>query len=489
MNKKFSRDERAAIDRLEKGIEFGTVLPVIGAGVSRQAANLPLLSTLLKQAIEWTHEQEDLQLSEERLRRLENVSIDAPTPECFQTWVRAVFCLRESDLHWETPAFREWLEATFDAPTVVDDRIYEALRAMNPRIVATTNFDKLLSDQVMPDDPRVTWGQDDKIRTLFREGRGVLHLHGICSHPESVVLAATDYTRVIENDMRSEVARMLASSAILLFVGVSPEGVTDRHLHELLRLGMSRNGNSQEPRPHVLLHSRALTAKQKATLADIGVAPVHFSDSHADLAPFLERLSRRRSDSRNAIEFVGLDTNAGETLSDSRWAPEQCLTRVQTSLRFMGLRSSKWVSDGTFEALDSRLRFLDAIGDDIVRFLILNPESEAYQRLERMRETDLPHDHLAALARLEKEHRSMVIKCVDFISAFRFTAVNGREIGLALYPTTPDEFKETNGGWSIRHTSILTDRPWSLGRSLVFMFDEHFRGASPLRKVMPELFS
>lgn len=488
MNERFSRDEGAAVERLEQGIEAGTVRPVIGAGVSRQAAKLPLWNNLLAEAVSWTHEQKDLRLPDAQLRELDTLDLDAPTKSCFETWVRASFCRRDSDKHYETPEYREWLQCMFGSPEVVDPRIYEALRAMNPRVVATTNYDKLLTDEVMPDTPLVTWGQDDQIRRLFREDRGVLYLHGVFKRPESVVLASTDYQRVIDNDLRSEVARMFASSAILLFIGVSPDGVVDRHLHELLKLGLGPKGAQQEPRPHVLLHSRKLSTKETSTLAATGVEPVRFGDEYADLAPFLERLSRRRVDSRNALDLVGLDTEGGETLSESRWAPEQCLTRVQNSLRFMGLRSSKWVSNGTYQALEKRLRFLDAVGDDIVKFLILNPESEAYERLERMREEELPCDHLAALAYLEKEHRSMVVKCVDHISAFRFTAVDSREIGLAFYPTTASEFKETNGGWSIRHTSLVT-QPWSLGRSLVYMFDEQFRGARPLRDVKPELFA
>ena len=488
MNEQFSMDESVAIDRLKRGIEAGTVRPVVGAGVSRQAANLPLWNGLLEHAIDWTHAQEDLRLSEDQLKRLNNLNLESPTKACFETWVRETFCRRDSDEHWETPEYREWLQSVFGSPKVADSRIYEALRAMSPRVVATTNYDKLLTEQVMPDAPLVTWGEDDQIRALFREDRGVLYLHGVYSRPESVVLASTDYQRVIDNDMRSEVARMFASSAILLFIGISPSGVVDRHLHELLKLGLGPKGSRQEPRPHVLLHSRTLSTRETATLAATGVEPVRFGDSYEDLAPFLEKLSRRRVESRNALDLVGLDTDEGEALSESRWAPDQCLARAQTSLRFMGLRSSKWVSNGNFDALDQRLEFLDAMGDDIVKFLILNPESDAYKRLEQMREEELPCDHLAALAHLENKHRSMVIKCVDFISAFRFTAVDSREIGFAFYPTTASEFKETNGGWLVRHTNLVT-RPWSLGRSLVFMFDGHFRDAHSLREVKPELFS
>jgi hypothetical protein len=490
MNEKFSRDERAAIARLEMGIEWGTVLPVVGAGVSRQSAELPRWTSLLTEAIEWTRQQAELQLTKDKLKRLKGLSLDAPTPDCYETWTKVVFCRNQSDNHWETPEYREWLQSTFGSPSVVDGQIYDALRAMNPRVLATTNYDKLLTNEVMPDDPPVTWGQDEDIRALFREGRGVLHLHGIFSQPRSVVLTSSDYERVVQNDISSEVARMLASSAILLFIGVSPEGVTDRHLHELLKLGLGQNGNRQELRPHVLLHRGGLSSKHAAVLTSMGIEPVCFGDTYTDLAPFLERLSRRRSDSSNAIDLVGLDTKAGESLSDSRWAPKHCLKRVETNLRFMGLRSSKWVSDSeTFEVLDRRLKFLDTMGGERVRFLILNPDSPAYERLENMRAEALTSDHLKGLAELEQRHRSLVIKCVDFISAFRFTAVDDREIGLALYPTTPSEFEETDRGWSVRHHSLVTDRSWSLGRSLVFMFDEHFREARSLREVKPELFS
>lgn len=490
MNEQFTPAEAEAIERLEKGIEWRTVLPVVGAGVSHQGAQLPLWNSLLAKAIEWTHGQDDLPLSQERLERLKALSIDSPTPSCYETWVETVFCRNQGDIHWETPEYREWLQEVFGSPTVVNRRIYEALGAMDSRIVATTNYDGLLKDELMPKGQVVTWGDDDAIRSLIREEQGILHLHGFYGDPESVILSASDYTRVTERDMASDVARTLTSGQILLFIGVSPEAATDRHLHKMLKLGLGKNRGRQEPRAHVLLHRGTLTTRQITILSSVGIEPVRFGDTYEDLAPFLERLSRRRSDYTNAIHLLGLDQRVGEELSDSRWAPQQCIGRVKTSLRFMGLRSSKWVGveDGTFTALDEALEFLDDVGSELVRFLILNPESDAYERLRRRR-TELSSDHLQRLAELEQKHRSLQIKCVDFISAFRFTAVNDREIGLALYPTTQEEFRETDRGWSVRHHNLVTDRPWSLGGSLVFMFDEHFRAAQSLRDVKPELFS
>jgi hypothetical protein len=486
--------EQLAVERLEQGIEERTVIPVIGAGVSCQSANLPTWNGLLRDALTWTEsKREMLGIPDSELKALRGrLRLDDPSLACYEAWADAVFSRNSGGAHWLAPSYREWLESTFGIPEAHDPRLYKALRDIGSRVIVTTNYDKLLSYELMPDGQIVTWDNEDTIRSLLRDGRGVLHLHGTFDEPESIVLTSSDYTRIAERELRSAVSQSLTSHSILLFIGISPAGATDRHLARLLRAGMRSRANDapQRSRAHVLLHKGALSSQQASSLKALDIEPVCFGSTYAELAPFLERLGERRAAIQFATELVGLDLAGGKALSESRWAPEDCLNRVQDSLRFMGLRSSKWVSDEqTIQTLDRVLGVLDGRGEASVRFLVLNPECAAYQRLEGMRGEKLPVDHLAQLARLEKRHRSLRIRCIDFISAFRFTAVNNEEIGLALYPTDPTEFHETLGGWTARHYSLHTRQRWSLARSLLFTFDEHFTNAAPLRDVMPRLFA
>jgi hypothetical protein len=493
MNQSFSNAESTAISRLEAGIQYGTVIPVVGAGISRQSADLPSWNTLLSKALDWTEQhQDELQLNGENQKILATLNRDSPTMACYQSWVEAVFG-NSDGRHWDEPAYREWLHEVFGAFSVTDRSVYQALKEMDPRVVVTTNYDKLLSNELIEDGDVVTWKHGDTIRALLRERRGILHLHGTFDDPESVILTPADYERIAGREERSRVAQLLTSHAILLFVGVSAEGATDRHLSRLLKLGMAdpEIGAPQAAPTHVLLHRGEIEPRAAARLDSLDIQPVRFGDSYSDLAPFLRWLSRRRTGYRTAVDLVGLDdTTLGEALDESRWAPEKCLGRVESSLSFMGLRSSKWVGEeGTAVTMDRVLDVLDSRGRECVRFLILNPCCDAYGRLETMRGMKLSSDHLERLAEMEQRHESLIVKCVDFISAFRFTAVNNAEVGLALYPTDPIEFDESRHGWMATHHSLHTRRRWSLARSLLFMFDEHFKAAKSLRDVAPEFFS
>jgi hypothetical protein len=170
--------------------------------------------------------------------------------------------------------------------------------------------------------------------------------------------------------------------------------------------------------------------------------------------------------------------------------PRRCLARVGRNLRFMGLRSSKWVEDAeTRQALERLLHFLDGNGASSMKFLILNPSSPAYRKLERMRQRKLGIGHLRFLARLEQRHRSLEVRCVDFITAFRFIAVDDHEVGLAVYPTDPQSFSESQYGWSSQHYTLSTEGKWTLARSLLFTFDQHFESAEPLRNLQPNLYA
>jgi hypothetical protein len=483
-----SAADKEAIRRLMRGFENRTVIPVIGAGVSHQAAGLPLWSKVLDEALDWSLAHcQDLGRREEDVEAVRNrVLVDRPTLECFETWARAMFCSGESTRHWEHHLYGAWLQEAFGGVRPIkDDSIYESLRVVDPRVVITTNYDELLTEQLFPEQPIVTWGNTDTIRSLLREGSGVFHLHGSSLEPESVILTTSDYQRIVDSDARSDVSPLLSSHSILLFLGISPAGATDRHMADLLKLGKRRPSDRARVGPaHVLLHPETLTAQQVARLRDHDIHPLSFGETQ-NLGPFLTDLVRGQAERKSAAAMFALAEYTGDTLRGSKWDPSDCLSRVSSDLRFMGWRSSKWVSPDAIDALRRRLVELDhRSSGPRVRFLIVNPRTDAYERLKDIRRGRADLSHVEPLRELNRFHDSFSVRCLSHLPPFRLTAVDNEEVGLALYPTSYSDNERTEAGWKATHYSLAVRRPWSLGRSMVFLFDELFQEATPLEDVL-----
>ena len=484
-----SPKDEEALDRLIRGFDSGTVIPVIGAGVSHQSAGLPLWSEVLGYALDWCHENtQNLHVTADGIEELrERLDLRRPTPEAFETWARAAFCASQDQEPSQHPLYGEWLQQTFGKPyRVTDDRIYEVLRAIEPRLVITTNYDHLLTEWAFRGRKIVTWDHGpDAIRRLFREEQGVFHLHGAYDHARSVVLTSRDYQRVLDLDTESNVAGLMSSHGILLFIGISPAGATDAHLSQLLKLGRERPADAPPPNEpaHVLLHSGDLEPRDSYRLRQYDIYPVSYGETH-ELGDFLHDLTRARRERQDAVSMLDLKQRRARVLKGSTWDPTACVERVERDVRFMGWRSSKWVSAESLGGFSQLLRALDHVPDGQVKFLIVNPTTDAFERLLLIRPGHADRSHLDVLLGLQREHKSFEVRCLSYLPAFRVTAIDEQELGFALYPRSRIDNANTDAGWFAPHFTVETHRPWTIGRSLLFMFDELYMDATRLDEVL-----
>jgi hypothetical protein len=478
------------IARLSRAVDNRAVLPVIGAGVSALGANTPLWGDLLRQSIGWTEENIGaLGMAEADIAALRSaVDLDRPTLACYERWATDVFARANGhDPHSDNPLYSTWLTTFFGDLTPTDTSVYDAIRSLEARVLLTTNYDKMLESQVMPDGQSLTWEDAAGIERLLREDRGILHLHGVFDDARSVILTAGDYGRIVDRHTRDIVAERLSRQFVLLLIGISPAGATDRHLAHLLRAAQPVNRAHSNGCTHVLLHRGEIAPSDSVRLRALDIEPVSFGSEYEQLPSFLSQLSETTSARSEAYRLASLSPIGGVDLAGSRWEPKQCLSRVQSTLQFMGLRSSKWVRDAdSFNRFDALLGQLDAFGGT-VQFLIVDPRSDAFSRLETMRGTTLDLHYLRRIAELINRHGNFEVRCIDFLPSFRITMVDDREVGLGLYPTTREEFESTLRGWRTTHYTLSLDRPWTLPRALRFLFHEHFRSAVRFQSIVDDL--
>jgi hypothetical protein len=184
--------------------------------------------------------------------------------------------------------YSRWLEETVGELRPTEPEILRALGALGIP-VATTNYDGLLEYELglQP----MTWrthGLVDQLMTGTFPGGGVLHLHGYFNEPQSVVLGASSYDKVLEDKRAQDMLRSLLRNRDLIFVGMGG-GLSDPNFSALL--DWAKYVTLPDARYHFLLvredDAREMRLKLPMTLR---IHVLVYGRDHAELAPFLRSL-------------------------------------------------------------------------------------------------------------------------------------------------------------------------------------------------------
>jgi hypothetical protein len=185
--------------------------------------------------------------------------------------------------------YAEWLHRSAGALELGDPSLIEALGALDVPIV-TTNYDHLL-EQVLHRDA-VSWRDEAAVDRILRgDSSAILHLHGHCSQPASVVLGLWEYAGLVDNEHTQAVMHALGLAKSLLFVGFGA-GLRDPNFRQFLR--WMRRVSWTMPYRHYRL-ARAQDAAPLRLEHDPAerVMVLPYGDRFEDLAPFLRGLAPR----------------------------------------------------------------------------------------------------------------------------------------------------------------------------------------------------
>ncbi len=291
------------LERLSAAHKSGRLIPVIGSGVSTQAAGLPNWPSLLDSAV----------------AHLESLGVEAPIRESVLTLGRVrlleAFTLYQELLpeadgrHHENLDYEAFLQDQFGSPVVRDRRILEAIGGLQSRVLVTTNYDTLLEDySACAVSNSETWLRPAEMRAALRSGGGVLHLHGRYDIAESVIMSRPDYERVVQSRDSEAIAQAIFNSGVLMFVGMSLDGLVDPHLGSLLEeFRHLSDQRISEPDPHVVLVRGEVDGKEKASLARMGIAALSYGAEYDDLPGFIDSIAARQS--------VDVDVGAARSLA------------------------------------------------------------------------------------------------------------------------------------------------------------------------------
>jgi len=227
-------------------------------------------------------------------------------------------------------AYRDWLRDVFDPqalqPTQPD--ILHALGALGVPL-ATTNYDGLLEFALGLQG--MTWrnhGLVDQLLSGSYPGDAVLHLHGHFSSPQSVILGASSYAKLLSDKRAQSTLRHLLQSRDLIFVGLGG-GLDDPNFGALI--DWANEVTLPESRYHFLLLREADAPVWQAKLAlDCRIHVLSYGKNYSDLLPFLRSL------------VTPLNPATGAVIPSSRlapaWVEESAAAQVPVS-RFLVRRA------------------------------------------------------------------------------------------------------------------------------------------------------
>jgi hypothetical protein len=285
-----------------------TLVPVLGAGFSAATARLPGWPRLISSGFDYVDE---LGICDAEL--VKNAR-DALDPTSVQSLINGARTLKEflGAPYGQYPA---WLEHEL---TVSDDTcslgLLNAVADLLAPIVATTNYDKLLSSNHPNPDP-VTWRDAAAMAGLFHaRGRKVFHLHGIYDRADTVVFGDDDYDALVGSAAYRAVLQTLWLDRTLLFIGCSFDGLQDPDFLRFLEWTTKTFPGLTHEHYALVRTGDITTAARRRLLLESRVRVIEYGATHDELPEWLvnvnpsrdKALDLRRARARQVLETGGV---------------------------------------------------------------------------------------------------------------------------------------------------------------------------------------
>jgi hypothetical protein len=181
---------------------------------------------------------------------------------------------------------------------------------------------------------------------------------------------------------------------------------------------------------------------------------------------------------------IGLSVEGSSLrLQGSRAEPIECIEQTVRTLYFEGILASKWVEASVVRSrFDALLSRLDDEGGD-VRFLLIDPESDSYERFRDLRQGNEGLSSLRYLLRLVESHPSFQVRLYDALPAFRIVIIDHDVMTVSPYLLGAEDYLRGRYGWDAPHAAFDPFAPWSFAKAFEVMFLEQWRTARPIEEL------
>nr|WP_262903162.1 SIR2 family protein [Chitinophaga rhizophila] len=275
------------------------IVPVAGAGVSAATAGVPGWKELVDKGIQYARTVSDDAQALDKAQELSDANklTDAAT-------------ILKKALKAPKHPYSNWLNDVFGRPTVKNPALIQSIHNLCQPIIATTNYDTLLSSVGMGyTDRTLDWKQHEEIQSCINKGEPfILHMHGIYSRPKTPIFGSDDYKMLRRQTGYKTVLTNLWMSRHFLFIGCSRDGVMDEDFITVLKLMQAWFPGDQREHYILMPKKKIGTTEHRELLHSCNVHLVSFGDSYDELPNFLnsinpniEEMMRRFADQRSAV--------------------------------------------------------------------------------------------------------------------------------------------------------------------------------------------
>jgi hypothetical protein len=284
-----SFDPSAVPTRLLEAARKHTLVPLVGAGVSRQAgAAFPSWNDLL------------LEMAALAVARGYFTSQDGTELEALVKRGQSLMAAEALRFSFPVDEYETILEERFNPRGIQPAEVHRALFKLQPPVILTTNYDRLLEDAYAEEYRRaaqvLTYRDAVVVQKNLQSGRLpedrpiVFKIHGTIDQPDGIILSERDYRKLIHNQpgYRIVLSAIFLTQVILMlgFSFADPE----------LRLLLEEHRESLKNRAHpdyIFLARDAIGGLEARRLReDFGVQliPYDASSGHPELLEFLKFL-------------------------------------------------------------------------------------------------------------------------------------------------------------------------------------------------------
>lgn len=259
------------------------LVPVVGAGVSMAAANLPSWHRLIEVGFDYAAACGGCEGDE--LSYARNSLASGAIPEAAQRL--------KTLLGAPKGQYPAWLESVFDKSLddILENSVLNAIADLLCPLVATTNYDLLLEHKLLGYHESVTWRKPQDLLRALKKGRAVLHLHGSFLDPESVILGADNYEELVLDQAYLDVMRSLWMERTLLFIGCSFDGLQDPDFMRMLEWFQQTFPGTSHRHYALMLQDSFSTEQQRQWLHDLRVQIIPYGPDHSHLAGAIRHIN------------------------------------------------------------------------------------------------------------------------------------------------------------------------------------------------------
>lgn len=264
------------------------VVPLVGAGVSRQAG---------KMFPSWPELLEIMRSEAEK-----NGHIDAQeSHEVGQLLQRGQYLMVAEALRASFPIdeYESLLESVFDPPDVTPSAVHHALFRLRPPVIVTTNYDTLLEDAYAAEYRQAatvyTYRDAPVVQRHLQKGRTparpvIFKVHGSVDEPAEIILSERDYRKLLYQNA----GYRTVLSAIFITTSVVMLGFSFKDRELTLLLESLRDSLKHRSSPdYVFLPTTEVGAVEARRLReDFGIQVIKYepTENHPELLQFVNAL-------------------------------------------------------------------------------------------------------------------------------------------------------------------------------------------------------